>query len=63
MNHPAFFTNGVWELPPHARGVGPREEIRVPAGERSHVLANGDTIVLKNPRHPEDGWKVVRAGV
>jgi hypothetical protein len=58
MNDHAKYTNGVYELPPHARGVLREDDrLRVPGGERSHVDANAQRkLELRDPRHPEAGW-------
>lgn len=57
MNDNARYTNGAYELPPNARGVAPAlETVRIPAGERGYLTADGQTITLKDPAHPERGW-------
>lgn len=57
MDNSAKFTNGVWELPPHARGVLREENVtRVPAGEPGLVQARQYGVKLADPKHPNKGW-------
>jgi hypothetical protein len=57
MDNSAKFTNGSWQLPPHARGVAPPvDTTRIPAGERGCITSDGQRIVLKDPKNPAKGW-------